>query len=35
VITRYNHSHLYAMAVYQLAKALGLDSWESSLSLSH
>jgi len=26
VITRYNHSHLYAMAVYQLAKALGLDS---------
>lgn len=24
VITRYNHSHLYAMAVYQLAKELGL-----------
>ena len=23
VITRYNHSHLYAMAVYQLAKELG------------
>jgi membrane-bound lytic murein transglycosylase B len=25
VITRYNHSHLYAMAVFDLAKALGLD----------
>jgi membrane-bound lytic murein transglycosylase B len=24
VITRYNHSHLYAMAVYQLAQELGL-----------
>ena len=24
VITRYNHSHMYAMAVYQLAKELGL-----------
>lgn len=24
VITRYNHSHLYAMAVYQLARELGL-----------
>lgn len=24
VITRYNHSHLYAMAVFHLAKALGL-----------
>ena len=25
VITRYNHSHLYAMAVYELAKELGLN----------
>jgi membrane-bound lytic murein transglycosylase B len=25
VITRYNHSHLYAMAVYQLAQEFGLD----------
>ena len=25
VITRYNHSNLYAMAVYELAKELGLD----------
>ena len=25
VITRYNHSHLYAMAVYQLARELGLS----------
>lgn len=26
VITRYNHSHLYAMAVYQLARELGLSA---------
>lgn len=26
VITRYNHSNLYAMAVYELAKELGLNS---------
>lgn len=29
VITRYNHSHLYAMAVYQLAQALKTDAERS------
>ena len=29
VITRYNHSHMYAMAVYQLSKEI-MGRWSSS-----
>jgi membrane-bound lytic murein transglycosylase B len=32
VITRYNHSHMYAMAVYQLSKEI-MGRWSSSQAI--